>query len=649
MREPGPETTGAVQATSATRTTLASSALDADEYCASMEGIRFVVGPGVKRTLRCRPYERGEGDPLYRPLKVFTLDPAESRLRGSVAVLNVPYEPLVPGPVGGVFEVDDFDGTYRYVAVDLDNPKLLLQDGAQPSASRHNPEFHQQMVYAVCSVVYSTFRTALGRHVSWGFNEDAGHERLKLRPHAFAEANAFYDKTAGELQFGYYEAGNKAFGRNLERGLVYTCLSHDIVVHEISHALIDGLRAHMTEPTSLDVLALHEAIADLVAIFQRFSYRSVLEIAIRESRGELASAELLVGLARQFGHTTGSTSPLRSIVDPVSSSGDPLTYAKSTTPHDRGSVLAAAVFSAFVTVFHRKVSRYVRLATGGTGVLPPGELPELLIPVLAEEASKIASHFLSICIRAIDYCPPVDVTFGDYLRALITADSALVPDDTWGYREAFIDAFRARDIHPRDVDSLSEDALLWRSPRQQLGQVEPLSFAKLRFEGDPSMAAGAEELYRQACALGEFMTRSHVQREFGLAVAADPELEGDGVELPVVDSIRSTRRVGPQGQVVFDLVAEVTQVRHIRTSRGPAPFFGGCTVILDPSGAIRYAISKNLLSPSRLARFRDFVTSDLGSALWSASESKERLEPSPAHFRLIHQGRFGATNGEHGR
>ncbi|HEY5893625.1 MAG TPA: hypothetical protein VIT91_10380 [Chthoniobacterales bacterium] len=31
-------------------------------------------------------------------------------------------------------------------------------------------------------------------------------------------------------------------------------------------------------------------------------------------------------------------------------------------------------------------------------------------------------------------------SFGEYLRALITADFDLVPDDRWAYREALIDA-----------------------------------------------------------------------------------------------------------------------------------------------------------------------------------------------------------------
>ena len=40
----------------------------------------------------------------------------------------------------------------------------------------------------------------------------------------------------------------------------------------------------------------------------------------------------------------------------------------------------------------------------------------------------MAERLLTICIRALDYCPPTDITFGEYLRALVTADYDLKPD-----------------------------------------------------------------------------------------------------------------------------------------------------------------------------------------------------------------------------
>ena len=51
--------------------------------------------------------------------------------------------------------------------------------------------------------------------------------------------------------------------------------------------------------------------------------------------------------------------------------------------------------------------------------------------------------------------------------------------------------------------------------------------------------------------------------EFGLVANGDPRLEGDTVTLPSVRSIRSSRRVGPDGPIVFDLIAEVAQLRTL--------------------------------------------------------------------------------------
>ena len=65
----------------------------------------------------------------------------------------------------------------------------------------------------------------------------------------------------------------------------------------------------------------------------------------------------------------------------------------------------------------------------------------------------------------IDYCPPVDLTFGEYLRAIITADVDLNPDDEFGYRVAFVESFREWGIYPRGMRSMSiegADVADWR-------------------------------------------------------------------------------------------------------------------------------------------------------------------------------------------
>ena len=60
------------------------------------------------------------------------------------------------------------------------------------------------------------------------------------------------------------------------------------------------------------------------------------------------------------------------------------------------------------------------------------------------------------------------MTFGDYVRALITADRDLVPDDDKGYRVAFMQAFRRRGIYPADVRDLSTESVCWQRPELAL-------------------------------------------------------------------------------------------------------------------------------------------------------------------------------------
>lgn len=600
---------------------------------------KFTIGPGVTRAVAGRPYERKGRDPLFRPLKIFTLDPSASKLDGAVSVVSVPYERLKPGPLGSLIAVVDRDGSRANAPVDLDAAEILIGQGLEPSPS--NPQFRQQMVYAVCSSIYAVFRTALGRPIAWGFDKNSGatsNRRLVVRPHGMRERNSYYRKETGELLFGYFQASDSVEGRNIPHGTVFTCLSHDIVAHEVTHALLDGLRSHLTIPSNPDVLAFHEAFADVVAFLQRFSYREVVFAALGRSGGDLATATSLVELARQFSQTTGLGECLRRAFDNNLTAEEIRRRRNSDECHERGSVLVAAIFDAFDTVFKRKIKRYLRLATKGTGILPAGDLNSDVLALLAAEASQLASQFLSICIRAIDYCPPVDIEFGEYLRAIITADQALVPNDPWNYREALIDAFRIRGIYPPGVDNLSEDSLVWREPMRRIPRSSSLTFSRLRFRGDPANAAGPKELKRQASELGSLITRPDALELFGLVDPASAEWAGRDVDLPCVESIRSTRRVGPDGQIVFDLIAEVTQRRTATAEDGtPYDFYGGSTIILGPNGEVRYTINKRICQPNREKQQRQFMQ-DTREHLWDNRAG--RWIPCALAFAHLHGARF---------
>jgi hypothetical protein len=351
--------------------------------------------------------------PQHRMLRVFAFDPALSTNLDTAVInkltLSVPWEDLQSGPIGEYLEVVDIDppsGNF-YPPVDLDDPYLLVQDGLPPSEG--NPQFHQQMVYAVTSKTIQNFERALGRPVLWSPRQQDGREefvrRIRIYPHALRQANAYYSPRKKAILFGYFPASKQNAGRNLPGGIVFTCLSHDIITHETTHALLDGLHPYFAEPSNIDVLALHEAFADIVALFQHFSHEEVLRHQIARTRGDLTSDNLLAELAQQFGHAIGKRGALRNAIrkkDPKTGMPDPTEILKAREPHQRGSILVAAVFDAFLTIYKNRSLDLLRIATGGTGVLPEGAIHPDLVNRLAAEAAKTSQRILNMCVRALD-------------------------------------------------------------------------------------------------------------------------------------------------------------------------------------------------------------------------------------------------------
>lgn len=560
-------------------------------------------------------HEHQSSEPTHRRLRIYTSDPVALRLESRTAVALVPYEPLSlqeadgngqpPCLCSNLFEVCMTDADGRVLQLPrLDDAHQLLQDGYAPSEA--NPRFYAQMVYAVASKVHAAFRRALGREPGWSFSRPQGSSRLRIFPLGSTEENAWYDAVSGELRFGYFQVH--------DRGWVLTALSHDLIAHELTHALLDSQRPYFMEPTSNDVPGFHEGFADLIALFQHFDYPQALRQALATSRcvlfnrkpGEIASS-WLCSIARQFGQSV-STDALRR----ADRSHDTHFYQPDLEEHGMGEVLLSAVFDAFDTVFQRRTARLRRLATAGSGLLAAGELPGDLLDALAEEASALAKEFTAVVVRAIDYCAPADIKLGEFLRAMVTADNELHPDDPWAVREALIDAFRRRKILPSNVFSLSEDSLIWAPPRTELPVLRELSFAETRFGSAPGRPTPANERLRQARALGDWLANLKALDECGLVLPGDARLKAlqVSVSIPVIDALETTRRIGADGEVHFETVAVVTQTATVlpEGKKKGFSFICGCTLLFSPRGELRLAISKSVLGHERIKRRRDFIT-----------------------------------------
>ncbi len=125
----------------------------------------------------------------------------------------MPYEKLERGPDRIAVPGRSATGApapLRADALDLDDPDLLLSSGLSPTPP--NGRFHLQMVYAVCSLTYAAFRRALGRDIAWATAAARRRARCgwSCGRSASAGRNAGYSREAGDLSFGYFNAGEDA-------------------------------------------------------------------------------------------------------------------------------------------------------------------------------------------------------------------------------------------------------------------------------------------------------------------------------------------------------------------------------------------------------------------------------------------------------
>ncbi len=510
---------------------------------------------------------------------------------------------------------------------------LLANDGLDPTEA--DPRFHQQMVYAIASRTIQMFEVALGREIHWrradrfgssAENDDNFRKKddigvLKLYPHAMQQANAYYSPQAHGILFGFFTANKTGQGRNLLGQLVFTCLSQDIIAHEVTHAVIDGIRAYFTEPTNPDVLAFHEGFADLCALFSHFSQHDSLIDTIRQTGGRLYQTEIrpiagdgankdqptiaaemrrmnpLIQLAIQFGQASGKERGLRSALGTPPNSDD--IHTNVNDPHFRGSILVAAVFDAFFSVYMKRADTLFRVYRSGGIDTVSADLPAPLAELLAICAAQTAVQFFQLCARAIDYCPPIDITFGDFLRAIVTVSRDLDAADDDGVRDALMEAFRLRGIYSESASFYSEDALSW-PPDADLPAIDHLVF------GSPNGLTSEEKDHN-----GDVLRKW--ANENRAALGLDPDLP---ITVPSFHPVFRTRE---NGRLRMEMVVEIIQSTQAKFSNavpqaGSFPFRAGVTLIVeapkpksrqqpvDVAPKVRFAIGRKMIGPDAKQR-----------------------------------------------
>jgi hypothetical protein len=634
--------------------------------------------------------------PAERSLKVYALDPSAGQYSGNCMTVKVKWEDLEPGPTGRKIAVVDYDAAndLYYPPVDLNDPRILARGGLDPTES--DPRFHQQMVYAVASETIDRFEAALGRKIHWRradrppVGDDASKKklwnkrddiwRLNLFPHAMIQANAFYSPEAKGILFGYFTAAKQNQGNNLPGQRVFTCLSHDIIAHEMTHAIVDGIRTYFTEPTNPDVLAFHEAFADLTALFAHFSHKEALIDVIHKTGGllyrsiirpeatpdgspavisaEISTRNSFIELAQQFGEASGRNRGLRSALG-VPPSPEWIN-TKIHDVHYRGSILVSAVFDAYFTTYITRTAKLMRVFRAGGGN-PDSDLPAALDELLAEQAASIASEFFTLCVRALDYCPPVDLTYGDFLRALITVHLDQTEEEGREMREVLMRAFRLRGIYA-DSAFFSQDSICWprekwvgkpeevhRNPATALPPLAPKTVfdrtTRRTRELRPVFGSTSGMTKAEKDINGAYFRQYAADNAARLGFDDDPALPPE--RRPYAPSFHSMFRMTRNGALKTYMVVELVQSTTVpfdpkMPSAGSFPFRAGVTLIIAApdvgsrgqlrEAEVRYAIRKTM-KRERAERQRDYHL-----AMGLADGDVDEPNHFQANFGLIHQG-----------
>lgn len=554
--------------------------------------------------------------PRTRKLVIIAQDPSVKGLNGKILTteIEVPAEELSPGPRGCRVHVVDYDTStdtfYSPQAYDppdegcyIDPFKEKVDEGRVDELIA-DPGFHAQNVYAIVMRTLARFEFALGRRVGWGF---PGHQ-IYVAPHAFADANAFYSEEDQALAFGYFRVP-------VEEGdskPIFSCLSHDVVAHETTHAVLDGLRERYTAPSSPEQAGFHEGFSDMVAILSVFSLKDVVKSILLgwdkegERRAPVESNRVpvdflteenlknsvLLGLAEEMGSEMSGirgSALRRSVRLAPLKAGEPryLDTPAFREPHKCGELLVAAMMNVFLQVWRKRLDKYVENRT------------EVDVSLVVDEGAESANHLLTMAIRALDYMPPTDIRFPDYLSALLTSDREMVPDDSkYEYRAKLRESFAAYGIKP---PRKADDNGYWNP-------VEG-SFRYDRTHFD-SLLQDPNEIFR-------FIW----DNRFDLKLESEEEFFGKAYMK--VQSVRPCIRVGPDGFTVRETVAEYIQMSTLRFDElGPIgitgirvdippeteiTLYGGGTLIFDEYGQLKYHIRNNIFSRANQPRRIEFL------------------------------------------
>ena len=380
------------------------------------------IDEGFRRMIQ----ENNQIKDFINDVNIYIQDPMVAKSNDALGIQpldKLPQEPsLNNGPTSARLVICDFDveqGVVYPPAVWNEKAKRFeTTDGKLlDKHCSENNNFHQVNAWAVVQFLLKFFESpeVFGRLLPWGFKGN----QLIIVPHAGFTPNAYYDRTSKSLQYYYLGETKK---------MVYNCLSFDVVAHEAGHAILDGIRPHYYEFTSLQTAAFHEFFADMTAMLGCLRNNVLRRMAAKITRGNLEVDNVITHLAEQFGNEVYQTNELRNMASQSTMSD----IRDNSIPHDCSLVLTGAIFDLLKSIVNNYNATPLEKLWDGT------------------------VRTIRMAFSAVDFLPPVDVQFIDYaqavLRCFLVDPSNSKSVNYQYYKDSIIDVFKRRGL---DISNLS--------------------------------------------------------------------------------------------------------------------------------------------------------------------------------------------------
>lgn len=269
---------------------------------------------------------------------------------------------------------------------------------------------------------------ALGREVKWAF---PGRQLLVV-PRAGELENAFYHRQSRSLQFYYGTLSGRPDRR------IYSALSQDIVAHETTHAIVDGIAPDLYDALSSESLAIHEGLADITAALLTMRNREFAgkDRLTPDQKLEFKDSSRFTRIAEEFGRWRGYGEALRDICNSKTLNPDESDESRrvdTSSPHALSEVLSGALFDVFRGEFK---------ATPNDPAWTRALRKRTVFDPARGRATYAANRLLSLIYKGLDWLPPGEASFGELIRAMLVADEFYLPNLATARRRLLRQAMR---------------------------------------------------------------------------------------------------------------------------------------------------------------------------------------------------------------